>query len=229
MPRQPEGKVFLTSQVAAYWLLAGGSPLDLPVALAIALAESSVSNAVNDSPGETPPGESGCASVGIWQINHCPGRETYPRADLLDPLFNARKAVGKRNSPRGWDHWTQYRNGAYLEYLDRSSVRSAINATVNASEEELRRTAEFGSESALGGVEGEFLPGIPDSAIPGLDTVTGWVEALGDLLGRLLDPGFWRRVGLILAGAALLILGAVLLIRDTDPDLTPGPQPSTTN
>lgn len=53
--------------------------------------------------------------------------------------------------------------------------------------------------------------GIPE----GLAPVIGWAEGLGRLLGRLLDPAWWRRIGVGALGLLLVIIALVLTIART--------------
>ncbi len=79
--------------------------------------------------------------------------------------------------------------------------------------------------NAGGGGSSISLPGIPvtvpspgkvtDVVGDGLGFITDPLAAVGALIGVLLDPGFWRRVGLGMAGAALVLMGLVMISRDS--------------
>src|ERR1700675_844523 len=93
--------IYLASQ-------AGFGP-DSSTAAAIALAESSGNRwAVGDV-------DLG-RSIGLWQINLASHPE-YTEQELYDPFNNANAAYNIAHTGRGFENWTTYRNGAYLNYL----------------------------------------------------------------------------------------------------------------
>ena len=51
--------------------------------------------------------------------------------------------------------------------------------------------------------------------------ITDPLEALGALVGVLLDPDFWKRLGLGLVGVALIVVGLAMISRDTIGGLLP--------
>jgi len=83
---------------------------DWKIALAVATSESSLDpTRIGDKHIQEP-------SYGLFQIN------TYwnPKYDpdkLLEVRYNCESAREMSLIGRGWDNWTQYRNGAYLEHL----------------------------------------------------------------------------------------------------------------
>lgn len=93
--------IYLASQ-------AGFGP-DSSTAAAIALAESSGNRW---TVGDLTLGR----SIGLWQINLAAHPE-YAEQELYDPFNNANAAYAIASSGRGFDNWTTYRNGRYLDFL----------------------------------------------------------------------------------------------------------------
>lgn len=97
---------------------AGGFPdSEIPLAVAIALAESSGNPRAHNS---TPPDN----SYGLWQINMLgplgPARRAQygisSNEELFDPVVNAKAAYSIRRS-QGWPAWSVYTNGRYKRYM----------------------------------------------------------------------------------------------------------------
>jgi hypothetical protein len=68
-------------------------------------------------------------SLGIWQINNCThwsgdacASQTYDKASLLDPTFNARVAFSLSQGGANWRPWGAYTNGSYRQFLPASYV-----------------------------------------------------------------------------------------------------------
>ncbi len=63
-----------------------------------------------------------------------------------------------------------------------------------------------------------FLEDVVDAAVPdGVDSALDGMEALGEFIPRLhvlFESAFWRRVGFILAGVALIGVALALFARD---------------
>jgi hypothetical protein len=93
------GGTFSYGQLEGLWDQAGGPPSYASLMAAIALAESGGNSSIVNSIGAS----------GLWQIHPAqPGD--------LDPLTNARMAVGKLRS-QGLSAWTTYTSGAYRQFL----------------------------------------------------------------------------------------------------------------
>jgi hypothetical protein len=86
-------------QLEGLWDQAGGPPSYASLMAAIALAESGGNPSIVNSIGAS----------GLWQIHPA-------QAGDLDPLTNARMAVGKLRS-QGLSAWTTYTSGAYRQFL----------------------------------------------------------------------------------------------------------------
>ena len=77
---------------------------DVNTALAICQAESS---GIPDN--VSPPNWDGSRDYGLMQLNQIP---------ILDPAANIEYAYyHKYKTPQGWNHWTVYKTGKYLNYL----------------------------------------------------------------------------------------------------------------
>lgn len=83
------------AQLEQLWIQAGGSTITAPMAAAVAMAESGGNpTAVNTS------NSNGTTDRGLWQINSIHGSQS-----TLDPLANARAAVGISKGGTDWRPW----------------------------------------------------------------------------------------------------------------------------
>lgn len=138
---------------------------------------------------------------GLWQINSKAHPDVSDMA-AFDP--NASTAIAYQLSA-GFAQWGPWRGS---KGLDPNSTPSTTIATAY--------------ESMTGGVHDDtpILSQIdPDAnGIPNaLGGLLGWAEALGRLLSHLIDPGFWKRIGIGALGAAALVVGIVALLKDSIP------------
>lgn len=185
------------AEVAGY-ARAGGLTDPMAIATAVAIAGWAGSphpgesggdpNAMGDTRLET--GVWG-PSLGLWQIRSLrndagTGRPRDPR-QLTDPMFNARSMVTISKGGTDWTPWSVYTNGTYRRNLDAAKAVAAGKVP----------------DVAGGGVGGV------------LGKVGGGLDAIGKLTGAVLDPGFWRRVGLGVLGVWLIIFGAAIIFRDS--------------
>lgn len=117
--RAPLGTAPLTAgQVAQYAYQAGFRGEALITAVAVAHAESGFDPSNVGDVNLTQPGEQ---SVGLWQINYRPTRDSAtgtrsPTANL-DPLTNARNAYTISGGGSNFRPWSTFTSGAYKQYL----------------------------------------------------------------------------------------------------------------
>lgn len=105
------------SQIAAAAKAGGFPDSEIPLAVAIALAESSGDPRAHNS---KPPDD----SYGLWQINMLgplgPARRGQwglkSNTELFDPVTNAKAAYSVRRS-QGWTAWSVYTSGRYKQFL----------------------------------------------------------------------------------------------------------------
>lgn len=77
-------------------------------------------------------------------------------------------------------------------------------------------------ESMTGEAVGKGLFGIPDirpvvdAVKDAVGTALGWAEALGRLLSNLIDPSWWRRIGVGALGLLLIIAAIVFAVARSD-------------
>lgn len=197
------------TEIAEYWISAGGDPKKADVASAIALAESGGNNGINAD-------SYGTQSAGLWQINSA----NWPNLirqhvissaqDLTDPLTNARAAIFISGNGQKFHPWTTYwsrdggkhnlgdGNGIFRDYLSNNYV-APTPGTSNSSGNFLDNTLHAG-EQILGGIE-QSVGGAVSSI------VSPWLNVPQSLLNLTsnLDAFF---VGLILAafGIGLIAL-----------------------
>lgn len=186
------------SQIELYALAAG-----LPPGLfgAIAEAESSGSTTVVNS--------IGC--VGLWQINQpvqVKDHPTWTVAWLQDPSHNAQAAA------------TLYRQSGTAPWVSSESVWSKDPAVTGTSTTPAGLLAPdpFGDDTT-GAIPGD---GSTTPSVPGLgdvQSVAGGVTSLAHLgVGAakwLSNPQNWVRIGEVVVGAGLVLVGLVVMTRGT--------------
>jgi hypothetical protein len=105
-----QGGVFSAAAMASLAGQAGFPKSVIPLAVAIALAESGGrANASNRN-------SDGSIDRGLWQINSIHGG-----LSTFNPLANARAAYSISGGGRNWNPWTVYRTGAYKKFLGRAT------------------------------------------------------------------------------------------------------------
>lgn len=171
------------SQIAGAAKSAGFSGKALAVAVAVALAES---GGRSDAHNKIPPDD----SYGLWQINMLgsmgPARRKQfglsSNAQLFDPATNAKAAYAISSKGTNFRPWTTYSSGSYLRYMSRANKAA----------------------------------GNPSASVPGSDvSQAGFLDSLNplteitDFFDFITDPKTWLRLGMILAGAALLVTALV--------------------
>lgn len=184
------------AQIAAVARSAGFSGDALIKAVAIALGESG--GRPNAHNGNRATGDD---SYGLWQINMIgslgPSRRRQfgltSNSELYDPATNARAAYAISNSGRNFGPWTVYTSGRYLAYMPRA-----------------RTAANNPDSSGAGSGNGS---GVQQA---GLTDVFSWPGEILDFFEFIADPKTWLRLGMLIAGAVLLLIGMALVTGQTD-------------
>ena len=169
----------------------GLSDSEAVVAVAVALAENG---------GDTQT-VSRTNDVGVWQINmpaHQPAHPDWSEAWLKDPVHNGQAAAIVSGGGQNWRPWVTFNSGRYRSFLPRA--RAAVAQPANSS----------GFGVTVGGVGATVGP-------DGVDVQLGPLDALGQLGDALTDPTVWKRLGLILGGVLLALIGAYLILGDALP------------
>jgi hypothetical protein len=125
----------------------------------------------------------GSTDYGLWQVNSVHG---FPVPELLTVVGNGRHAheVWQR---QGWNAWTTYKTGAYTIYTLR-----ALKVAPNASGE------------VTGSGEGVVVETNPISeAVKYAGKTTHWIA----------DPHNWARVGMVIVGGGLILVGVSVVTR----------------
>lgn len=193
------------AQLEQLWKSAGGSAASAPVAAAVATAESS------GNPGAQNYNTNGTIDRGLWQINSVHGGQS-----TTDIAANARAAVAISKGGTDWSPWVTYNTGAYKKYLPKSAGGGGLGQAVLGG---LEGTA-LGPLGILGGTvlgATSNTPGNIASTAAGVVTAPLSVaDALGKLIGWITNPSMWLRLGEILAGAVLVLVGLHALIGGPD-------------
>lgn len=175
------------AQLEGYWINAGGPANVAPIAAAIALAESSGDNVIQQGEPYSTTG------WGLWQITPGNSEPTIGVDNaLLDPSVNAKAAVAKYQAAGdSFAPWTTYTSGRYVGELQQGVAPDLSAASTPAT----------------------LTSGIPNplNLIPGLGGASGVLSAgstFAGLLAKLLDPSWWKRVGKM---AIAILLGVVAI------------------
>lgn len=202
-------------QVAALAYRAGFRGQSLVMAVAIAGAESTFDPAAVNT---------ATHDYGLWQVN-VPAHPEYDPARLLDPWYNAQAAWKISAGGTTWLPWTAYKRGRHREYLGQAQAAADAVTKTSGGGWNLPDLPDLPDLPKIGPFDLPNLPNLPNlPALPSPGTVARDVlDALGSLpgvaeVGRFFaaigSADTWRRAGLIAGGAALFLVGFVLVTRD---------------
>lgn len=155
----------------------------IAIAVAVCLAES----------GGNPNAISPTGDYGLWQINKAAHENLFNEYRWNVPADNVKMAAAVYNAKGNWTPWTTYTSGKYKRYLPRGEAAS----------------------KKLMGIGGWRNPDIPGT-VSSLNPLSDISNALSDFYGlfeKLFDVNLWKRIGLGLLGAFLLIAGLAYLMR----------------
>jgi len=195
---QPTGTRLSLAQL---WIAAGGPKQVAPIMAAIATAESG--GRINAQHKNT----NGSVDYGLWQINSV--HSMYDPAKLMsNPLYNARAAVAIYNS-QGLGAWTTYTSGAYKKYLGSPATISGDGGGGGGGFIGGVTGAIGDAGHAVYDASGRLIGYSVGDAIHDVGKATG-LDALAapiDAIKWVLDPDHLKRLGMILLGAAMLLVG----------------------
>lgn len=180
-------------QLEALWAATNPGNGDPHLMAAIALAESSGNPSSLNSIG----------ACGLWQIH------PY-EAGCLNPTTNARMAGGKLKS-QGLTAWETYTNGAYKQYYtgvtkDAGFSLEDIAPGLGGPVERLLGEGKLTSpEESLHGLESNPLGANPQ--VGGTSGVLGGLGEIDKVLSLLTSTKGWIRIGKVLVGLFLLLMG----------------------
>lgn len=130
------------SQIAGYARQGGFAGAEVPIAVAIALAESGGRTDV------THVNSDGSVDHGLWQINDVNAR-ILASGNWRDPLDNARMAYAVYRQ-QGWRAWSVFKSGSYAKYLSEATTgagtpteSSGLGAPGTGPFDDLAKTAKF--------------------------------------------------------------------------------------
>jgi hypothetical protein len=171
------------AQIAAYARQAGFKGTALVIAVAVAIEESGGNTHAHNPHGLD-------NSYGLWQINMLGAmgpdrRKKYglkSNEDLFNPATNARVAYSMSNGGKNWVPWTTYTSGKYRKPGTWSRANKAAGTNV-----------EVPAGGSTSGVEQAGLTDIPG--------------AISDFATFISDPLNWLRLGMMVSGGILLLIG----------------------
>lgn len=165
--------------IAQYASNAGLSIEKIPTAVAIAMAESSGNEKATNT------NNNGSIDVGLWQINsvHKKAHPNWTIAWLQNPANNASAMMAVSGGGSNWSPWVAYKNGAYKQYLDKST---GIDDTP---------------------ILGDLAEGI-NSTTDFLRTITG---ALANATQWIVNSDNWIRIIQVIGGVGLGLIAASIV------------------
>lgn len=199
---EPSGTLTMV-EVAALWLVAGGSVSTAPQAVAHAWAESSGRTAVTSS------NPDGGTNVGLWQLDTKGVGSGHSVTDLKNPVINARLTVQGSDDGRNWgpwpDDWQAHIDAAHQAVGQLSDQAHQNGSGISGWAEHIWHDAGKDLGKAVGAV-GNLLS-LP-SAVTGF---LGDLEAPVHAALWLVNPGNWARIlagvfGFLLLGGGLIVL-----------------------
>lgn len=184
--------------VAAVAYQAGFRGRQLVTAVAVSFAE----NGSHDCTAQNL-NTDGSVDTGLWQINSVHG---IPIRTLFDAQANANAAWRISSHGRDWTPWSTYpiRSGAQM--VQAQATVAAMNRAGGAVQ--WLKDNPINS-SAKGGV---LSPGIGTQ----IERSGPW-SAVSGFLGEITSSSLWLRVGEVVGGAILLIVGILLLVKNQIP------------
>jgi hypothetical protein len=196
------------NQIAELCFVAGQGRGNLDVAVAVALAESGGKTDARNTNSDT----ARSVDRGLWQINSYWHPEVG-EACADNPVCATKEARRISRGFADFSQWSAYKNGSYTRHLP--------TAAVAASHARRKRPASFDDVKLTAGEkDGKewYEPGFLFDRIPNpLEPVKDVAGAIAEFTRALFDPNTWQRVGIVVGGAILLLLGVLILGRDLIP------------
>lgn len=167
--------------IARHARQAGFSGTDVPIAVAVALAESGGNpHAVNRND------TGGTQSFGLWQINSVHS-SLLASGDWRDPASNARMAFAVFQR-QGWRAWGVYNSKKYLLFLPRGTAAAGIT---------------------------QIDPGEVIDSLNPFDEIGEIMADIKRGFDFVTDTKNWLRLGFIIGGSGLLLIGLWPVIRQS--------------
>ena len=204
--------------VIQYAYNAGFRGAQLIEAVAVSLAENTTSN-----PTATHINSTGTIDRGLWQINSVHGS-----LSSYDPQANANAAYQLSRGGTDWSPWVTWQTGKVTQFIGQATM--AVSQWAIQRSGSTMTQGEASGEYGTGGFgyPGQPTPysGITDAAgnavgntISALTTAANGLAAIPQgiqsELAYLSQPNLGRRVGLVVAGALVLLVGLAGLIWQT--------------
>lgn len=199
------------SQIAMYAAAAGAANPTL--AAAVAMAES---NGNTQAHNIVPPDD----SYGLWQINMLgvlgPDRRKKlgisANSALYDPGTNARAMVLISGGGSNFSAWSTYTSGAYTKYLSGTATQAATSAQPIIDWNDpfglVPKKYKNQEPTAPGG---DLL-----NNLTGGGSIGSSLDFLGNAASWLSKASNWLRIGYVIGGGALAIVGLAMVIKDQE-------------
>lgn len=144
----------------------------------------------------------GSVDRGLWQINNL-AHPSVSDSDALSIDKSTRYALELSKGGTDWSHWNARLAPTFPTHL--ATARAAIN-----DDELLARDASDARQSGADQVR-DIAGKAADAVGAVVSPFASLADAAGKVLSVITSGDFWRRAGLVVLGAAVIIVGAVLL------------------
>lgn len=189
------------NELAALAYTAGWRGTDIPIAVAVAIAESS--GKIDASNYNT----NGTTDYGLWQINSSHFTEAgwdshWTPPDLLIPEENAQAGYHVWKE-QGWNAWSTFSSGAYLPYLARGRAAYAASGASGA-----RGNVNIPTSFSILGINTpNWLGGFGNNSVLGV--AGNAVQSISDFFKNFSILSLVK----ILGGGLILLIGIYALIK----------------
>lgn len=198
-------------QLAMYAAAAGAS--NPQVAAAVAMAESGGETTAHNP---IPPDD----SYGPWQINMRgalgPDRRAKlgitSNSQLYDPATNARAMVMISGGGSNFAAWSTYSSGAYERYLPAGTAVPTMATPAIDWNDPFGLVPKKYKDKEPGSPGGDLLNNLG----AGADTVSGAVHYLAKAAGWLSVAANWVRVGYVVGGGVIVVVGLAMVVKDQE-------------
>jgi hypothetical protein len=153
---------------------------------------------------------------GWWQFND----KYHPDvSDIVayDPIKSTAVAYQKSKGFTEWKPWFQDGKLRFDGPNGLAAYQAAVKAAVDSGDKDI--PFMFYEEDGKQYVNGEELKSGVEQVV---DKVIPWADTLAAILSRLVSVDFWKRVGITVLGAAIIVAGLILFFgQDTVKGLIP--------
>ena len=190
----------------------------------IVLRESGGNTAIVNTAGNDPPGS---RDRGLFQWNDHWNPDVSDM-EAFDPQLATAIAWEKSNGYKNFQPWLGGNANAgewWSPVIISPKGTDAYDRQNDALKQAINAAKDYGDAGDVGITD---IPSIAAGAVddlPVIGTVLSWTEALGNILSKLMDPNFWKRVGIGLLGVTIIVVALIIIFKDQAVEAAvPGPE-----